>query len=70
MSEPFESESDLGVAPSSMTLRAVNWATFPEPEIATSVEGLLREYSGHECAIICKNLNPASERILLIGRGR
>ena len=52
MREPLESERERTVAPSSISLRAVCWATLPEPEIATRVDGLFRLYSGQALATI------------------
>ena len=35
MRAPVESERETTVPPSSMTLSAANWATLPDPEMAT-----------------------------------
>jgi len=43
---PFESLRERTVAPSSMTLRAANWATLPEPEMRTLVSALSKPKDG------------------------
>lgn len=50
--EPVESDREMTVAPREITLSAVNWATFPAPEIATRVWGEVRVCSGAAFAII------------------
>ena len=51
-SVPRESDKERTVEPSEMSLRAANWATLPEPEIATRVDGEVKERLGVDLANI------------------